>query len=131
LNLSRRKEKIMKRLALGVILVLGITGTAYADVLFNPSLPAIYANNEVHCSIINVDGKTRDVIIEVLNPGGGVVGTSGHIHLTPGNTAVVAVSGNVTPNYCRFEVEGRGKMFRASISVLHPELGMISALPAK
>ena len=121
----------MKRLALAVILVLGISGTAYADVLFTPSLPAIYAPNEVHCSIVNVDGRTRDVVIEVLNPGGGVVGTSGHIHLAPGNAAVVAVLGNLTPNYCRFEVEGHGKKFRAGIAVLHPELGMISALPAK
>jgi len=121
----------MKRLAVSVILVWGLSGAAYADVLFTPSLPAIYATNEVHCSIVNVDGRTRDVVIEALNPGGAVVGTSGQIRLAPGNVAVVAVPGNLTPVHCRFEVEGHGKKFRAGIAVLHPDVGMISALPAE
>lgn len=121
----------MKLMALCVVLLCGLGGPLYADMLFSPSLPAIYAENEVHCSIVNVDRKKRDVIIEVLNPGGDVVDTSGQIELAPGNVAVVAVRGNLTPVHCKFEVEGPGKNFRAAISVLHPELGMISALPAK
>ncbi len=51
--------------------------------------------------------------------------------LPSGNAAVIAVKGNLTPNYCRFEVEGHRRMFRASISVLRPDMGMISALPAR
>jgi len=43
----------------------------------------------------------------------------------------VAVPGNLTPNYCRFEVQGNRHMFRASISVFRPDVGMISALPAR
>jgi hypothetical protein len=127
----RRKEKIMKSVALGIILVLGISATAYAEVLFSPSLPAIYEENQVHCSIVNVDTKARWVVIEVMNPGGQPVGETLHYQLPPGSAAVVAVGGNLTPNYCRFEVEGHRHMFRASISVLRPNVGMISALPAR
>ncbi len=121
----------MKRVALGIILVLAISAPAHAEVLFSPSLPAIFAENEVHCSIVNVDSKARWVFIEVLNPGGQPVGDTLHYLLPPGNAAVIAVKGNLTPNYCRFEVEGHRRMFRASISVLRPDMGMISALPAR
>ena len=121
----------MKRMALGILLVLAISAPAYAEVLFSPSLPAIFPENEVHCSIVNVDIKARWVFIEVMNPGGQPVGETLHYHLPPGSAADVSVPGNVTPNYCRFEVEGHRHMFRASISVLRPGVGMISALPAR
>jgi hypothetical protein len=44
--------------------------------------------------------------------------------------AAKAVNGNLTLNYCKFTVQGDAAIFRASIAVFQPDVGLISALPA-
>ncbi len=117
-------------MATSVILLLGFGNASYAEELFSPQLAPIFATNQVHCGIVNVDDRERDVLIEVLNPGGGVLDSIEITPLDAGSSAVLAVNGNLTPNYCKFTVKGSGRNFRAGIAVFQPDVGLISALPA-
>jgi hypothetical protein len=131
---TTKREKIMnvkKTLAIALLaLILIGAESAYADELFSPPLPAL-AGNYLECSIVNVSNSTRTVRVRVFDSSGNQVSDSGDMELAAGAATGVSVPGGALGFYCTFTVQGQGKYFRASISVLQPGVGLISALRAE
>lgn len=100
------------------------------DELFTPPLPAL-AGNFLQCSIVNVSAETRAVRIRYFDSLGNQVADSGEHDLGGSEGFGLSLPASAAGFYCSFSVAGSGNKFRASISVLQPGVGLISALPAE
>ncbi|MEW6268387.1 MAG: hypothetical protein AB1689_03715 [Thermodesulfobacteriota bacterium] len=122
----------MMKTILMAVLALGLLGAnaAEAAVLFSPPLVA-EGDNFFDCYLVNVGpGRPRPVTIEVFNREGEVV-ESVKTTLGPGEEDVARATSDQLPRYCRFQVPGDAKNFRASVLVRQDGVGAISALPAQ
>jgi hypothetical protein len=121
--------KTMKVLLAILTLGLAAASTAEAAVLFSPPLVA-EGDNFFDCYLVNVGPGRRQVTIQVFNRDGEVV-ESVTTTLGPGEEDVARATSDQLPRYCRFQVPGDGKQFRASVLVRQDGVGAISALPAQ
>lgn len=105
----------MKR-TLAASMTLVLMGTAHAGTLITPPL-VVQSPDSLICQIANVGSRPRLVVVEVIDINGDVLGGTTQT-LQPKQVAEVGVgAGFQVPRYCKFGVEGKSKLFRASGSV--------------
>ena len=118
------------------VFVLGMGGMVYADTLFTPPMNwGGDAQTPFACSIVNVSGQERTIRIQILDLQAQVSEDSGDFTPTPGFIAQLRTSGGdgMEQFYCKFDVQGGTKHFRASACILEfPIAGNCTvALPAQ
>jgi hypothetical protein len=125
------KEKAMNifKAVATLALVFALGSSAQAAVLITPPLPALQGNY-LECYIVNASSSTQTVEVEAVISSGAIAGSS-LITLEAGAGSGISLPASAAGYYYRFTVDGASHFYRASIAVLVPDVGLISALPAQ
>ena len=130
------KRNIQCRIPTIMVLLIALSGAAYAAELFTPSFYHDQAN--LRCSIVNVSESNKTVRIQIIDadPTSAIlVEDSGDFILWPGGAADISTYGGCSNGchsvYCKFIVQGKKRNFRASGCVtgvnLPEKFGCVSA----
>ena len=112
-------------------LVLTIGQQVYAAELFSPPI-LLTAAEEFGCHIVNSGPVDRKIKIDIMRADGTIKGTTGERNLPTLNSDLITTfSGGVGQLYCRFDVKGNAKDFRAAAQVKEPGVGTKVIVPAE
>jgi hypothetical protein len=117
---------------IGTVLALVFSGVAEAGTMYTaPAAQSFPAPQELCCSILNTSTGARAVSMEVRDYAGNFIGGGSNGGLGPKEATRVCVSASTAGAYCKFEVSGSSRSFRAAALYVDANDVYTAAVPAQ